>query len=105
MQRLLSLWSEVDQQVESPLQGNLHGGFGGGCGETQFGCAPCAYPTKRGTPGSEEGVVETIQIGTAPCPYPTSPAPLLRPSPATGHAPDILDVDDPDLGYDADTGP
>ena len=28
---------------------------------------------KRGTPGSEEGVVETTQTGTAPCPYPTSP--------------------------------
>ena len=23
--------TEVDQWVESPLQGNLHGGFGGGC--------------------------------------------------------------------------
>jgi hypothetical protein len=22
-----------------------HARFGGGCGETQFGCAPCAYPT------------------------------------------------------------
>jgi hypothetical protein len=26
---------------------------------------------KRGTPGSEEGVVETTRMGTAPCPYPT----------------------------------
>jgi hypothetical protein len=25
---------------------------------------------KRGTPGSEEGVVETTHMGTAPCPYP-----------------------------------
>jgi len=47
---------------------------------------------KRGTPGSEEGVVETTQTGTAPCPYPTSPEPLLRPSPATSHAAEILDV-------------
>jgi hypothetical protein len=31
--------------LESPLQGNLHGGFGGGRGETQLGCAPCAYLT------------------------------------------------------------
>jgi hypothetical protein len=31
------------------------------------------------------------------------PAPLLRPSRATGHAADILDVFDPDLGYDAET--
>jgi hypothetical protein len=28
---------------------------------------------KRGTPGSEEGVVETTRMGTAPCPYPTLP--------------------------------
>jgi hypothetical protein len=34
-----------------------------------------------------------------------SPAPLLRPSPATGYAAEILDVDDPDLGYDADPCP
>jgi hypothetical protein len=34
-----------------------------------------------------------------------SPAALLRPSPAMSHAPDILDVDDPDLGYDADPCP
>jgi hypothetical protein len=34
MQRLPSLLTEVDQWVESPLQGNLHGGFGGGSGET-----------------------------------------------------------------------
>jgi len=30
-----------------------------------------------------------------------SPDPLLRPSPATGHDTDMLEVDDPDLGYDA----
>jgi hypothetical protein len=30
-----------------------------------------------------------------------SPEPLLRPSPATGHAAEILDVYDPDVGYDA----
>jgi SnoaL-like domain len=34
-----------------------------------------------------------------------SPAPLLRPSPATDYAAEILDVDDPDLGYDADPCP
>jgi hypothetical protein len=33
MQRLLSLLTEVDQWVEGPLQGNLHGGFGGGVGK------------------------------------------------------------------------
>jgi hypothetical protein len=31
------------QSLESPLQGNLHGGFGGGSGETPFGRAPCSY--------------------------------------------------------------
>jgi hypothetical protein len=30
-----------------------------------------------------------------------SPEPLLRLSPATGHAADILDVSDPDVGDDA----
>jgi hypothetical protein len=30
-----------------------------------------------------------------------SPEPLLRLSPARGHAADILDVSDPDVGYDA----
>ena len=30
-----------------------------------------------------------------------SPAPLLRPSPATGHVAEILNASDPDLGYDA----
>jgi hypothetical protein len=30
-----------------------------------------------------------------------SPEPLLRPSSATGHDAEILDVDDPQLGYDA----
>jgi hypothetical protein len=34
-----------------------------------------------------------------------SPAPLLRPSPANGHDAEILDVSDPDLGYDAETCP
>src|SRR5262249_21554013 len=34
-----------------------------------------------------------------------SPAPPLRPSPATGHAAEILDASDPYLGYDADTFP
>jgi hypothetical protein len=34
-----------------------------------------------------------------------SPEPIRRPSPATGHAADILDVNDPDLGYDAETFP
>ena len=33
------------QFLESPLQGNLHGGFGGGGEETQCGCAPCPYLT------------------------------------------------------------
>jgi hypothetical protein len=28
-----------------------------------------------------------------------SPAPLLGPSPATGYAAEMLDVEDPDLGY------
>jgi hypothetical protein len=28
---------------------------------------------KRGTPGLEEGVVETTRMGNAPCPYPTLP--------------------------------
>jgi hypothetical protein len=31
-----------------------------------------------------------------------SPAPLLRPSPATGHDAEKLEVYDPDLGYDAE---
>jgi hypothetical protein len=34
-----------------------------------------------------------------------SPAPPLRPSPATGHAAEILDVSDPSLGYYAETWP
>jgi hypothetical protein len=34
-----------------------------------------------------------------------SPAPPLRPSPATGHAAEILDVEDPYLGYDAEKFP
>ena len=34
-----------------------------------------------------------------------SPELILRPSPATGHDAEILDVDDPDLGYDAETFP
>ena len=33
------------------------------------------------------------------------PEPLLRPSPATGHAAEILDVYNPDLGYDAEKFP
>jgi hypothetical protein len=33
------------QFLESPLQGNVHGGFGGGGEETQFGCAPYPYLT------------------------------------------------------------
>jgi hypothetical protein len=36
---------------------------------------------------------------------PDSPAPLLRPSPATGHDAAMCDVEDPDLGYDADICP
>jgi hypothetical protein len=32
-------------------------------------------------------------------------APLLRPSPATGHAAEILDVENPYLGYDAENFP
>ena len=36
---------------------------------------------------------------------PGSPDPILRPSPATGHEADILDVEDPDVGYDAETCP
>jgi hypothetical protein len=34
-----------------------------------------------------------------------APEPILRPSPATGHEADILDAEDPCLGYDADTVP
>jgi hypothetical protein len=34
-----------------------------------------------------------------------SPALFLRLSPATGHAAEILDVSDLDLGYDAETFP
>jgi hypothetical protein len=34
-----------------------------------------------------------------------SPAPLLRPSPATGHEADMRDVSDPDVGDDAETFP
>jgi hypothetical protein len=34
-----------------------------------------------------------------------SPEPLLRPSPATGHDAETLEVDDPDLGYDAEHFP
>jgi hypothetical protein len=30
-----------------------------------------------------------------------SPEPFLRPSPATGHDAEMLEVSDPDLGYDA----
>jgi hypothetical protein len=36
---------------------------------------------------------------------PDSPEPILRRSPATGHDAEILDVDDPDLGYDAEPYP
>jgi predicted dehydrogenase len=36
---------------------------------------------------------------------PDSPQPILRPSPATGHDADMLDVEDPYLGYDAETWP
>ncbi len=31
-----------------------------------------------------------------------SPEPILRPSPASGHDAEILDVEDPYLGYDAE---
>ena len=31
-----------------------------------------------------------------------APEPPLRPSPATGHEADMLDVEDPDLGDDAE---
>jgi hypothetical protein len=34
-----------------------------------------------------------------------SPEPILRLLPATGHDAEILDVNDPDLGYDAETFP
>jgi hypothetical protein len=34
-----------------------------------------------------------------------SPEPLLRPSPATGHDAEMLEVEDPNLGYDAETFP
>jgi hypothetical protein len=34
-----------------------------------------------------------------------SPALFLRLSPVTGHAAEILDVEDPSLGYDAETFP
>jgi hypothetical protein len=34
-----------------------------------------------------------------------SPQPLLKPSPATGHHAEMLDVYDPDVGYDAETYP
>jgi hypothetical protein len=36
---------------------------------------------------------------------PDSPEPILRRSPANGHDAEILDVDDPDLGYDAEPYP
>jgi hypothetical protein len=42
--------------LESPLQGNLHGGFGGGSEETCESNAPCSYPTESRMPGSERGV-------------------------------------------------
>jgi hypothetical protein len=35
----------------------------------------------------------------------STPEPILRPLPATGHDAEILDVDDPDLGYDVATFP
>jgi hypothetical protein len=31
--------------LESPVLGKGHAGFGGGSGETQFGCALCSYLT------------------------------------------------------------
>jgi hypothetical protein len=64
--------------VESPLQGNLHGGFGGGCGETQFGCAPCAYLTESRMPGSEGGVEKhSSAVRSAPTlPEPPSQMPM-----------------------------
>jgi hypothetical protein len=34
-----------------------------------------------------------------------SPDPIPRPSPLTGHDAEMLDVYDPDLGYDAETFP
>jgi hypothetical protein len=34
-----------------------------------------------------------------------SPQPLLRPSPATGHHAEMLDVYDPDVGYEVETCP
>jgi hypothetical protein len=34
-----------------------------------------------------------------------SPEPIRRPSSAIGHAAEILDINDPDLGYDAETFP
>src|SRR6266850_6213216 len=34
-----------------------------------------------------------------------SPEPILRPSPATGHDAEILGVEDPYVGYDAETCP
>jgi hypothetical protein len=34
-----------------------------------------------------------------------APEAVLRPSPATGHAAEMLDVSDPDVGYDAETFP
>jgi hypothetical protein len=34
-----------------------------------------------------------------------SPEPLLRPAPTTGDDADMLDVEDPDVGYDAEKFP
>jgi hypothetical protein len=34
-----------------------------------------------------------------------SPEPILRPSPAAGHDAEMLEVSDPDLGYDAEKFP
>ena len=41
------------QSLKSRVRGTSHARFGGGGGETQFGCAPCAYPTRQAakTPG------------------------------------------------------
>jgi hypothetical protein len=40
------------QFPESRVRRKSHARFGGGCGETQVSCAPCAYPTGDGMEGN-----------------------------------------------------
>jgi hypothetical protein len=51
--------------LESPLQGNLHGGFGGGSGETQCGCALCSYPTGTRARGAGEPYAQEAHVTDA----------------------------------------